>query len=111
MGEARGREGLLFGALARRNCPALWHATADRLLRGFRGDRQCSRHRRSIQRATNANLTPNHVPANVRFCPKADIQTEKLRSLLVLSKPNPENVVRRKPISSEVTDQSDVPLG
>src|SRR5882762_2238995 len=29
--------------------------------------------------------------------PKTDIQTEKLRSLLVLSQPNPENVVRRKP--------------
>src|SRR2546426_12833088 len=67
MGEARGREGLLFGALARRNCPALRHATADRLLRGFRGDRQCSRHRRSIQRAAGANLTPNHV---IGFWPK-----------------------------------------
>jgi hypothetical protein len=58
MGEARGREGVLFRALARRNCPALRNATADRLLRGFCGNRQRPGHCRSIQRATNLNLMP-----------------------------------------------------
>src|SRR5260370_752236 len=55
VGDSRGRPALLRWGVARRHRRAVWHAPADRVLRGLRADRQRPGPRRAL-RGSRSNL-------------------------------------------------------
>src|SRR6266436_1300872 len=76
-GPAGGREGLLRRALARRHHRALRHEAADRVLRGLRDHRQCTRHGRPLRGARAAMMRRPHPASAARLVPPEAMRPQR----------------------------------